>query len=67
MTYCSIVFTCILKYDVVTCRCRYKIAQAISLGHDYGWPRVMSSYDFGDDTDTGPPHDGNYKSVSRFA
>ena len=39
----------------------YKVAQAITLGWDYGQPRVMSSFYFGDDSERGPPADQNEK------
>jgi alpha-amylase len=47
--------------DVVTFKDprKYKIAQAITLSQTYGWPRVMSSYDF-TNTDEGPPHNADY-------
>ena len=34
----------------------YTWAVAFTLAQDYGFTRVMSSYFFGDDTNTGPPH-----------
>lgn len=44
----------ILTYKVSK---QYKMAQAFTLAHPYGVPRVMSSFDF-TDTDAGPPQDG---------
>ena len=45
---------------------KYKMAQAITianahLSQGYGFARVMSSFDFGDDTERGPPADGDGK------
>ena len=44
----------------------YKMANAFMLAYDYGFPRVMSSYFFGNDIQQGPPHYGDYsiKNVS---
>ena len=46
----------------------YKQAQAYTLAQDYGFTRIMSSYDFGTNTDQGPPSDANgrYKSFITF-
>ncbi|CAG2253198.1 AMY [Mytilus edulis] len=38
----------------------YKIAVAFMLANDYGFPRIMSSYYFGDDSSQGPPHNSDY-------
>ncbi|XP_052276417.1 alpha-amylase-like isoform X2 [Dreissena polymorpha] len=38
----------------------YKLAVAFTLANDYGFPRVMSSYYFGDNNDLGPPHYANF-------
>ena len=38
--------------------CRYKVAQTIALGWEYGQPRVMSSYFF-TDSELGPPSSGS--------
>jgi alpha-amylase len=47
--------------DVITYKNprQYKIAQAITLAQTYGWPRVMSSFDF-TNTDEGPPHNDDW-------
>jgi alpha-amylase len=37
----------------------YKMAQAITLGYTYGYPRIMSSFYF-DDSEAGPPHEEDY-------
>lgn len=37
----------------------YKQAQAYTLAQDYGFTRIMSSYDFGTNSDQGPPSDAN--------
>ncbi|KAF4520997.1 hypothetical protein B566_EDAN002493 [Ephemera danica] len=37
---------------------QYKMATAFNLAHTYGYPRIMSSFDF-TNTDAGPPADGN--------
>lgn len=44
----------------------YKMANAFMLAYDYGFPRVMSSYFFGNDIQQGPPHYADYsiKNVS---
>jgi hypothetical protein len=47
---------------------KYKMAQALTIGNamgdkGYGFARVMSSYDFGDDTERGPPADADGKYV----
>ncbi|KAL7644676.1 UNVERIFIED_CONTAM: hypothetical protein RMT77_004217 [Armadillidium vulgare] len=34
----------------------YRLGVAFTLAQPYGYTRIMSSYDFGDDTDVGPPH-----------
>ncbi|XP_076446342.1 uncharacterized protein LOC143283850 [Babylonia areolata] len=34
----------------------YRLATAFTLAWDYGFTRVMSSYEFGDNSDQGPPH-----------
>jgi len=47
--------------DVITYKDprKYKIAQAITLSQTYGWPRVMSSYEF-TNTDQGPPANADW-------
>nr|AIZ77504.1 alpha-amylase [Platynereis dumerilii] len=37
----------------------YKMATAFALAWPYGFARIMSSYDFGSDTDVGPPSNGD--------
>ena len=39
----------------------YKWATSWMMAFDYGFTRVMSSYEFDDDTDAGPPHNGDYR------
>ncbi|KAK3600013.1 hypothetical protein CHS0354_012680 [Potamilus streckersoni] len=38
----------------------YKMAVAFTLAYDYGFTRVMSSYEFGDDSSLGPPHNADF-------
>ena len=38
----------------------YKMATAFMLANNYGFARVMSSYEFGSDSEMGPPHDAGY-------
>lgn len=44
----------------------YKMAQAITLLQEYGWPRIMSSYYF-TNSDEGPPHNADYTYVPDFS
>ncbi|KAF4520996.1 hypothetical protein B566_EDAN002492 [Ephemera danica] len=37
----------------------YKMATAFELAWTYGYPRMMSSFDFGNNPDLGPPHDSS--------
>ena len=39
----------------------YKWAVSWMMAFDYGFTRVISSYAFDDDTDAGPPHNGDYR------
>lgn len=39
----------------------YRLGVAFTLAQPYGFTRIMSSYDFGDDSDAGPPHLTDYR------
>ncbi|CAL4138325.1 unnamed protein product, partial [Meganyctiphanes norvegica] len=38
----------------------YRLGIAFTLAQPYGFTRIMSSYEFGDDSDMGPPHYSDY-------
>ncbi|KAA0192642.1 hypothetical protein HAZT_HAZT001198 [Hyalella azteca] len=38
----------------------YRLGVAFTLAQPYGFTRIMSSYDFGTDTDVGPPHKSDW-------
>ncbi|XP_071515964.1 alpha-amylase-like isoform X2 [Panulirus ornatus] len=41
----------------------YQLGVAFTLAQPYGFTRIMSSYDFGSDTNAGPPHLDDYRTA----